>query len=161
MALSKSITYWLVFIMALQSFGQTTNDGRSYEISATDDIITIDGKLNESIWQNANVISDFFQKFPKDSIPSEDRTEVMLARNDKFLYVVARCFLKEGEKVQANTLFRDFPFFQNDAFAFLIDPYRDGLNGFSFEFAALNYIKETAILISLFGNKESLPLQNN
>ena len=120
------------------SFGQNFENKFFYEIKATVQEPAIDGKLDEEIWQSNRAITNFYQKFPKDSIPSKDSTVVMLARNEKFLFIAAQCFLNENEEFQANTLFRDFPFFENDTFAVLIDPYKDGLNGFSFELTPFN-----------------------
>lgn len=124
----------LMVLAIMTGHGQETGTKSfSYQIASSESRITIDGQLDEGIWSEVEVIGNFYQKFPKDSIPSTDRTEVMLTRDSTYLYVAARCYLGKGEKTQANTLFRDFPFFENDAFAVVIDPYRDGLNGFSFE----------------------------
>ena len=124
----------LIFILPFAVFGQAPERTEfTYQIKATEEEIKLDGELKEDIWNNLQVIGNFYQKFPKDSIPAKDRTEVMLTRDDKFIYLAAICYLNPGETTQTNTLFRDFPFFENDAFAFLIEPYDDGLNGFSFE----------------------------
>lgn len=96
------------------------------------DAITIDGDLSESTWQQAGIANGFRQNFPYDTGASHAKTEVMLAYDDKNLYVAAICFdALEGNYV-IQSLKRDFSFPITDAFAITIDPFGDKLTGFSF-----------------------------
>ncbi|MFA0962221.1 DUF5916 domain-containing protein [Roseivirga sp. BDSF3-8] len=100
--------------------------------------IIVDGELNETTWQESDAASGFVQNFPTDSLPAMNDTEVMVAYDDKFIYVAATCHTLPAQELQARTLYRDFSVRENDAFAILLNPYNDKLNGYSFEVTAFN-----------------------
>src|SRR5262245_15136918 len=62
---------------------------------------TIDGKLDEPIWQQADVISDFHQIRPGDGTPPSERTEVYLLYNEHALYIGARLYDSEPNRIAA------------------------------------------------------------
>ena len=99
------------------------------EISETTESITIDGKLTEDVWQNANVGSDFWQKVPFFAEGADPRTEVMLTYDKDNLYVAAKCFQKEDIIIQS--LKRD-EYWDNDGIAIVLDPLNTRTNGFLF-----------------------------
>lgn len=92
--------------------------------------IVIDGVIDEAAWMNAEVLSNFIQNFPTDSLPAESNTEVRLMYDNKNLYVSAVCHQKAPYVV--NNLVRDYSFPVSDAFAIFLSPRRDETNGFSF-----------------------------
>ncbi len=58
----------------------------------------IDGRLDESLWQEAPVISDFRQHEPFEGHPPSERAEVRIVYDNAALYVGARMFdSKPGE----------------------------------------------------------------
>ena len=56
------------------------------------DVIRIDGRLNEQIWETAVAITDFVQKEPDEGAMPTDRMEVRFIYDDSALYVGARMF---------------------------------------------------------------------
>ena len=48
---------------------------------------TIDGKLDEEVWQTAAVLKDFYQIQPGDNTPPSKPTEVLIGFDPKFLYI--------------------------------------------------------------------------
>ena len=52
--------------------------------------ITIDGRLEEKVWQ-APPAEGFTQSDPQDGAPATERTKVWIAYDDKALYVAALC----------------------------------------------------------------------
>ena len=48
--------------------------------------ITVDGKLDEPEWQNAQSISDFVTVYPNDKSKPEFKTEVRVFSDDKGIY---------------------------------------------------------------------------
>src|SRR4051794_5788478 len=48
---------------------------------------TIDGKLDEEVWQTAAVLRDFYQIQPGDNTPPSKPTEVLVGFDPKFLYI--------------------------------------------------------------------------
>lgn len=128
------IIFFLFFTLSLSSaFAQTLPDStRNYSLKETQEKITIDGELNEAIWQTVAKTSQFWQQFPYDTALAITKTEVMMTYDSKNIYVAAICYdTFPGENV-ITSLKRDFTFSANDAFAVYIDPFNDKINGFSF-----------------------------
>ena len=61
-------------------------------IFQTDSKIKIDGELNESVWQNCDVATKFYQSVPVDTSYAKSKTEVMTTYDEKFLYIAAICY---------------------------------------------------------------------
>ena len=66
----------------------------------------IDGKLDDEVWKTAVVLKDFYQIQPGDNLIPENRTEVMLGYDARFLYIAFHCF-DDPAKVRANIPKRD------------------------------------------------------
>ena len=77
-------------------------------IYKTQENIKLDGKLDESFWVQAEVINDFFQQFPDDSIFSEMISEVRIAFSSQKIFVSAKLYDSVPERYIVNTLKRDF-----------------------------------------------------
>ena len=133
---------FFVFLFLILPSIVLAQDVRMMRIQKAQGEITIDGKLDEVDWKNADVAKDFQQTFPFDSSLAATSTEVMLTYDDKNLYVAAICYDElEGDYV-IQSLKRDYSFPVSDAFAVFIDPFDDGANGFSFAVNPLGVQRE-------------------
>jgi hypothetical protein len=95
--------------------------------------ITIDGALGEGVYRRIQAIDGFLQQEPHEGQPASQKTDVWLLYDDKFVYVAARCWTTEPDKIVANEMRRDsFAIFQNDNFGVLFDTFHDRRNGFMF-----------------------------
>ncbi len=113
------------FIVAQEATGNFPPPKTKREVKATrtSSTIKIDGKLNESAWQAAETISDFFRIEPRQGGKYKYRTEVKVLYDDKNLYIGAFCadsLGKDGVRVQ--DLRRDFVRGENDIFSIQLDP---------------------------------------
>ncbi|HEX6283416.1 MAG TPA: carbohydrate binding family 9 domain-containing protein, partial [Pyrinomonadaceae bacterium] len=88
----------------------------------------IDGKLEESIWQKAVVLKDFYQIQPGDNVPPSRPTEVLLGYDAKFLYIAFKA-TDEPDKVRATVAKRD-NIFQDDYVGFFLDTFNDKRKAF-------------------------------
>lgn len=89
----------------------------------TSGAMTIDGKLNEPIWQKAPMIRDFFRMEPRQGGMVLYHTEVRIVYDRKNLFFGVFCrdsFGKKGIRVQ--DLRRDFIYGENDIFFLQLDP---------------------------------------
>lgn len=127
------MSYLKFYGLFLFLLGRIYGQEYTYPLKTTEVEIVLDGLLDEKVWAQVPTATNFFEHWPSDSIPSPDKTEVFLTADKDYLYLAARCYLNKGERYQANNLFRDFDILENDSFVFLLDPYADRLNGFSFE----------------------------
>ena len=85
--------------------------------------------MDEEVWLNAQVLTDFIQQFPLDSVPASTQTEVRLTYDDKNIYFCAKMYNKEKDrKYVTPSLRRDYRGSTNDVITFVIDTYQDNTN---------------------------------
>ncbi len=93
--------------------------------------ITIDGKLDEEAWQEADITTPFLNKWPLDEGEADLQTKVRVTYDDRFLYIGARCS-EENQDHVIQTLKRDDVIWRSDGFGVFIDPVNQQTNGFAF-----------------------------
>ncbi len=120
----------------------SADDG--FTIRAAGQAIQLDGKLDEAFWAKADVMGDFTVNFPVDTGLANARTEVRITFDQKNLYVAAVCY-QSRESYTIQSLRRDFGPGTSDVLNILIDPFKDGLNGFLFAVNPYNVQREATI----------------
>ena len=120
--------------MSFSAFGQQPN-GKASDAFAfkLKEPITLDGELNEEIWQNSEGWNgNFMQYFPSDTSLSSYPSRVKVAFDDTNLYLAAIMENKGPRKYVSTSLRRDFRGEQNDGISFVFDTFNDGTNAFQF-----------------------------
>lgn len=107
------------------------------QAGVVDGTVTVDGRLDDPIWQQTAPVSGFWQGRPAEGIPAVHDTEVRVAFSDDALYVAALMLDPDPASVADQLLRRDQRG-QADWFAVQIDPNRDRRTGYSFEVSAAN-----------------------
>ncbi len=92
----------------------------------------IDGVLDDPAWRQATSITDLSQWFPGDGDPPTEPTEVLIARDDDFLYVAARFQDSDPAGIKAQQLVQGSAVFNDDYFQILLDPYNSNRTGYIF-----------------------------
>ena len=92
--------------------------------------IKIDGLLSETLWQSTGY-SDFVQTDPQDGAAPSEKTTVWLAFDKEALYVAARLYDSEPDKIVKQLSRRD-DYSDSDWFRFAVDPYFDKRSGYRF-----------------------------
>jgi len=95
-----------------------------------EETIKMDGVLTEKVWQEKGY-SDFTQSDPHDGEKPTEKTTVWVAYDKEALYVAARLYDSEPEKIIRRLGRRD-DFLDSDWFIFAVDPYYDRRSGFQF-----------------------------
>ena len=98
---------------------------RSVFVKKISDKIQLDGILDEVIWDQAEIATDFWQMFPTDSLRSTNTTTVKLLYDDTHIYIGAKA-IGIGADFMVSSLKRDFSARSNDNVTFLFDTFRDG-----------------------------------
>lgn len=95
---------------------------------------TIDGKLDDSIWQNPKIERGrlTIQRSPKEGMPATESTYVAVVYDDQALYVAFWCYDSEPDKVARQLVRRDRSSVA-DRVTVRIDSYHDHQNGNAFE----------------------------
>ncbi len=116
----------------------TASDGRRVVTMAIDAMavptngpILVDGKLNEEIWQQAPVISEFMQREPAEGNAPTMRTEARIAYDAGALYVAVRAFDTDAGKIVGILTRRDQRS-PSDWIRIVIDSYYDKRSAYEF-----------------------------
>lgn len=130
-----------LFVLLLSLLGSAiparavpTPDGPP-ELTATliDEVITIDGVLNEPAWQHAQVGDTFRQREPDEGAPPSQRTEVRVLYSRSRLYVGVICFDSDPGAMVASRFDRDADLEADDRVTLLFDTFHDRRNAFIFQ----------------------------
>ncbi|CAM1344328.1 conserved exported hypothetical protein [Tenacibaculum amylolyticum] len=82
--------------------------------------ITVDGILNESVWSEVPVHTNFYNLLPSDEGMAENQTEVKIFHDGNFIYIGA-VYYDTTEKQQVSSLKRDVSIGLSDAFVLVLD----------------------------------------
>jgi len=93
--------------------------------------VVLEGRSDEPAWKNVQPLPFLMQTPTFGGKPSE-RTELLLAYDDEFIYVAGRLFDREPDKIQAPTKKRDAMIATTDWFGVLFDTFNDKENGLAF-----------------------------
>lgn len=109
-----------------------TKDKKTLNITRATKAPKIDGVLDDEVWQNAEIATDFIQFRPDigNTPPPEQRTEVKMTYDDKAIYVAAYLY-DDPSKIMKQLTSRD-NFGQNDFFAIVLNPNNDAQNDTQF-----------------------------
>ena len=95
----------------------------------------IDGRLTEPAWDLAQKAENFRQRQPEEGRPATERTEVRVLYDNSAIYIGAKLYDSEPDKI-ARRLSRRDAGADGDKFFFYLDPMHDHLTGASFEVSA-------------------------
>jgi len=93
--------------------------------------VTLDGRVEENAWDGATSIS-MIKQMPEYGGPPSERTEVLLGFDDDYLYIGARMFDTEPDKIQAPSKKRDYMQGDTEWFGLILDTFNDKENGLAF-----------------------------
>ncbi len=102
-------------------------------LTAVTESPSIDGRLNEPLWEAAYVVDDFFQRAPVEGAAPSEITEIRIAYTSYALLIGVIAYENHPDKIVATTRRRDdWAITSNDQIAFAIDARNDRRNGFWF-----------------------------
>ena len=100
--------------------------------------LRLDGRLDERVYRDVPPVTGFIQQEPVEGEPAVDQTEVWVTFDDDTLYVSARCWSAEPDRIVANEMKRDsWGMYGNDTVTVVLDTFYDRRNAFSFTTNAL------------------------
>jgi hypothetical protein len=93
----------------------------------------LDGKLDESVYRELRPGSDFIQEEPTEGEPATEKTEIWVFFDDDNVYVGARMWETQPERMVVNEMRKDSPnVFQNENLTVVFDTFYDRRNGVGF-----------------------------
>jgi hypothetical protein len=103
------------------------------EIVRADAAPTIDGVLDEAVWTRAAVVDDLHQLNPVEYAEPSEKTEIRIFYTDEALYVAARAWDSEPDRITAQVLRQGEGLSNEDRFAVILDPNLDRRSGYRFQ----------------------------
>ncbi len=137
-SLPSLITLLILFAISSHSLASLAENREGFfQAVRTATPPTIDGNINEAVWHNANIATDFHQHEPHNDRPASHETEVRVLYDDEAIYIAAKMF----DPVPDSILFEMGPRdsgndINADRFYVDINPFNDGINGFRFQVSA-------------------------
>ncbi len=129
---SSAVSYWLLVLFVSVTLTSSAQDiPPKLTARLISDPITLDGVLDEAVWQDASSTSPFWQTFPTDSIRAEQATEVRVLYSNTHLYFAITA-MATGQDYVVSTLKRDYRGSTNDNVNIMLDTFNDGNNAFVF-----------------------------
>ncbi|PQJ35350.1 hydrolase [Salinibacter sp. 10B] len=123
---------FLVVLLLLHPLSVLGQDApRQIKVNYISGNITVDGAMDEAVWSQADVATNFWQFFPTDTARAEHPTQMRMLYNETTLYVAARAEVPEDDYV-VSTLRRDFSGTTSDNITVMFDTYRNGTNAYLF-----------------------------
>jgi len=111
----------------------------SYQVSAASSPIDIDGRLDESAWEDATRIPILYEWFPGDNVPPPVKTDCWVTYDPGNLYIGCHALDPNPSQIRAHLANRDdlnrLPV--DDHFLILLDPFNDNRRGFQFRVNAI------------------------
>ena len=139
MRIIRFLSYLCVIylIVPAAAFAQTPaangNSTKVVRVVRVDTPPVIDGRLDEAVWGQADVITDFHQVRPGDGTAPSERTEVYLLYGDDALYIGARMYDSEPDRLAAPTVRHGQGLGRDDRLVVILDPFNTRRGGYRFE----------------------------
>jgi hypothetical protein len=93
----------------------------------------LDGRLDDPVYQQVPSFGDFIQSDPDEGVPATEQTDVWVMFDDTRIYVSARLWDSQPQRMVANEMRRDqFNLINNENFAVALDTFYDRRNGYLF-----------------------------
>ena len=93
--------------------------------------IVLDGVVDEAAWQDV-VPVPLFQQIPTLGGPLSERTELLLAHDENYVYLAARNYMRDPSSLSETTYKRDAWSDEDDQVALILDSFDDSENGVAF-----------------------------
>lgn len=121
----------IILLLLLPTWMYSQAEQRFYNATRTDKHIQIDGVLDDDAWNEGEIASDFIALEPVPGAKAIQPTQAKILYDDEAIYIGV--YLKEVSK---DSILRELTerdqIGNSDWFGFVIDTYRDNLNGFEF-----------------------------
>ena len=123
----------LTTLLSSQVTAVPQRTSRSVHPVLVDQAPSIDGKLDDMVWQSIPPITELWQREPLDGEPVSERTEIRIAYDSTNLYFGIRAWDSEPQRLVKSVYERDGFMPADDSMLFAIDSNNDDRTAFVFE----------------------------
>ena len=94
--------------------------------------VRVDGRIDESIWDAAAVLTGFTQYDPSEGVPASQPTEVRVFVTDDAIYLAIKAFDSDPDGIRATMTERDQVTRSNDYVRVILDTFNDQRRAYAF-----------------------------
>ena len=105
---------------------------KTVRVVRTDTPPAIDGNLDDAVWTRAAIVDDLHQTEPIEYATPFEHTEILIVYDDDALYIAARLYDTDPERITANNMRQNDNVAGDDRFYVTIDPFNDRRSGYFF-----------------------------
>jgi hypothetical protein len=120
------------------------------EAARVDHPPSLNGTLDDPLWQSGKPITDFRQREPNEGDPATEKTEVRTLYTRSAVYFGIHCYDSEPPRIAATELRRDASQDLDDHFEILIDSNNDSRDAYLFEINPLG-TQSDGLIVDEFG----------
>jgi hypothetical protein len=110
--------------------------GKSIDAFQVEEAPIIDGQLDDDAWAFGTAIEDLHEVVPLEFDPPSEKSVIFVVYTRDALYVGARFYDSEPDKVSAQVLAQGDFSFGDDSFTVIVDPFNNGRSGYAFDLTA-------------------------
>jgi hypothetical protein len=125
----KHFLFSLALVFFVFEFSQAQKTIKAIRIETPP---TIDGYINEKVWEEAFLVDEFYQREPVEGAPVSEKTEMLVCYDANNIYFGMRCW-DDPKKITAKEMARDVSLGKDDRIQIIIDTYLDKRNGYWFQ----------------------------
>lgn len=131
----------LLFLLPISVWAQDINStaglsSKSIDMVKLQSEPVIDGILDDSVWDQARLISDFYQTTPNEFTEPSQRTEVRIFYTEDAIYIGAKMYEDDPSLITAQTVEQYGSVTNEDIFNVILDPFLNRRSGFRFAISA-------------------------
>jgi len=142
-----SLLLFLITLTSIYATDVSNNDNSNQKIRAerSNEPITVDGKLNESIWQRAG-FTELIQADPYEGAEPTQKSEFWVAYDDEAFYFAAKYYDTSPDSIMSRLVRRDFIWGDpSDGCVIYLDPLNDNRSGYFFYVSAAGTLADGLI----------------
>lgn len=120
-------------LFAQETVQESRVEANSFRAVRVQSAPVVDGVIDDAVWQQAQLVTEFHQIRPGDHTEPSEETELYVVYTDEALYVAARMYDSEPDLISAPTIRhgQGLPF--DDRLVIILDPFNQGRAGYRFE----------------------------
>ena len=129
----RLLAFTLLLTFALCETAQAQifdSSGKRIDAFMVDEPPVLDGVLDDDAWAFATVITDLHQVNPNEFSPPTEDSQILVVYTKDAMYLAARFFDKEPDKVSAQILRQGDWSLGEDSFTIMLDPFNGGRTGY-------------------------------
>ena len=130
---SRALVWIPILLLVTPLFANTQqNTRRAIRATWVENPPVIDGDLTDTVWQHADIATDFFRAKEGEIHPAELDTEVRVLYDENTLYIGVRCEEPDMKSLRETKTRRDSAVWQDDCIEVMLDTYHDQRNCYIF-----------------------------